>query len=104
MATLRPAMRMLVARRMPSIVDWPVPYRLSNRCLVCASFTATTGNARALSAAIARSRMTPVVVSSVPARTSGSWSRRSLCSSETRSQPSSIVSVGWMSATDRRWA
>jgi hypothetical protein len=28
---------------MPSRVDCPVPYRLSNRCLVCASLTATTG-------------------------------------------------------------
>ena len=28
---------------MPSIVDWPVPYRLSNRCLVSVSLTAIIG-------------------------------------------------------------
>ena len=53
-----------------SMVDWPVPNRLSNRCLVFASFTETIGYFRAPSAAIARSRITPVVVSSVPPKTS----------------------------------
>ena len=41
--TARPASRRFVARTMPSMVDCPVPNRLSNRCLVFASFTAITG-------------------------------------------------------------
>ena len=57
-----------------SIVDCPVPNRLSNRCLVSASFTDTMGYLSAPSFAIARSRMIPVVVSSVPPMTSWSWS------------------------------
>ena len=62
----RPARSRLVARMMASIVDWPVPKRLSNRCFVFASFTLTIGYFRAPSDAIARRRITPVVVSSVP--------------------------------------
>jgi hypothetical protein len=38
-----PASSRLVARRIPSIVDCPVPYRLSKKCLVFASLTATMG-------------------------------------------------------------
>jgi hypothetical protein len=60
--------------------------------------------ASAPSAAIALSRMTPVVVSSVPARTSATWAGRSLWISETRSQPSSIVICGLASATALRCA
>ena len=44
----------------------PVPYRLSNMCLVSASFTEITGNFSTPFSAMLRSRMTPVVVSSVP--------------------------------------
>src|SRR2546428_532088 len=47
---------MFVARKMPSTADWPVPNRLSNRCFVNASFTATIGYASTPSAAIARLR------------------------------------------------
>jgi len=50
---------------MPSTVDCPVPYRLSNKFFVAASFTAITGNFNAPSLSIARSRITPVVVSSI---------------------------------------
>ena len=49
---------------------------------------------RALSFAIARRRMTPVVVSSVPPTTSLKTSRRFLCIVLTRSAPSSIVMCG----------
>ena len=45
-------------------------------------------------ASIERSRMTPVVVSSVPPMISSSWSRRCWCSIVTRSPPSSIVIIG----------
>src|SRR5918996_1700923 len=63
---MRPASRKFVARMMPSIVDWPVPKRLSNRCLVMASLTATIGYPSLPCSAMARRRITPVVVSSVP--------------------------------------
>ena len=53
-----------------STVDCPVPNRLSNRCFVLASLTDTIGYRNAPSAAIARRRITPVVVSSVPPITS----------------------------------
>src|SRR5438045_137065 len=51
---------MFVARRRPSMADWPVPYWLSNMCFVRASFTAMIGYASTPSAAIARRRMTRV--------------------------------------------
>src|SRR6266705_1707767 len=38
--TALPAIKRLVARMMPSSVDCPVPYRLSNKCLVSESLTA----------------------------------------------------------------
>ena len=38
-----------------------------------------------------------------PARTSATWAGRELWRSETRSQPSSMVSIGWESATASRW-
>ena len=82
-----------------SIVDCPVPNRLSNRCFVSASFTDTIGYASAPSAAIARRRITPVVVSSVPPIISAIWSARCLCSTLTMSAPSSIVICGRMSST-----
>jgi hypothetical protein len=67
--------------------------------LVSASFTASTGKRSFPAAAMARSRITPVVVSSVPPTTPGSSSVRRVCSSETRSAPSSMVTCGaWSSA------
>ena len=95
--TVRPAISMLVARSTPSSDDWPVPCRLSNRCLVSESLTATTGNRSSPSDSMARRRITPVVVSSMEA--SGVISVRSVCSSVTRSAPSSIVMVGSVSST-----
>ncbi len=96
-------MRMFVARSRPSIADWPVPYWLSNMCFVRASFTATIGYASTPSAVIARSRITPVVVSSVPPFTFGSRSRRVVWSSVTTSAPSSIVIWGLESRTASMW-
>ena len=55
----------------PSIVLCPVPYRLSKKCLVLASFTAMMGYCRTPFSAMERRRMTPVVVSSVPPDHSG---------------------------------
>ena len=64
-----------------------------------ASLTAMTGNASAPSASIAFSRMTPVVVSSMPAMMSPSCSRRALWRTPITSAPSSIVSCGlWSTA------
>ncbi len=97
---VRPASSVLVARMMPSSVDWPVPYLLSNIRFVRVSLTATTGKRRACSAAIWRSRMMPVVVSSHPPVTPSSSSTRSVCSVLTRSQPSSSTMSGPMS---RAW-
>ena len=83
----------------PSIVDWPVPYRLSNRCFVFASLTAMIGKPSLPSASSAFSRITPVVVSSVPAMMSPSCSRRAECSTPITSAPSSIVRCGlWSTA------
>jgi hypothetical protein len=112
---------------MPSSVDCPVPYRLSKKCLVFASLTATTGNFRTPAFSIALRRMTPVVVSSVPprmpskralrstaerplahCRTTGSTSasrpsaRKS--SDDTRSAPSSIVMCGAWARAARMWS
>src|SRR5450432_3759226 len=92
-----------VARMMPSMVDCPVPYRLSKRCLVSASLTATMGNFSTPSFAIARRRMTPVVVSSVPPITSVRASVRLVCRIDTRSAPSSIVMCGLWSMAARMW-
>jgi hypothetical protein len=94
MTTVLPASRVLVARMMPSKVDWPVPYRLSNIRLVAVSLTATMGKRSASSRTIWCSRMTPVVVSSQPPRTVSSRSRRSVCRVLTRSQPSSSTKSG----------
>ena len=77
---VRPASSRFVDRMIASIVDCPVPNRLSNRCFVSASFTETIAYFSAPSTAIARSRITPVVVSSVPPMISAIWSGRSLCS------------------------
>ncbi len=77
---------------MPSRVLCPVPYRLSNMCLVSASLTEMTGNFSTPFFAMLRSRMTPVVVSSVPPTMRAVF--RSLCSVDTRSHPSSMVIVG----------
>ena len=68
-----------------------------------ASLTAMTGKASLPAAAIARSRMTPVVVSSVPPTTFSSRLLRLVCSMATRSMPSSMVMCGLMSSTLFRW-
>src|SRR5207249_1491289 len=49
-----PAIRRFVAFISPSNVLWPVPYRLSKRCFIWASFTSMTGNRSAPSRSIAR--------------------------------------------------
>ena len=93
---------MFVARVMPSSVLWPVPYRLSKRCFVFASFTAMIGYFSAPSFAIAFKRITPVVVSSVPPTIPSSRSVRFWWISTTRSAPSSMVSCGrWSNALFR---
>ena len=53
MATVFPAITMLVVPMIASKLDCPVPYLLSNRYFVYASFTAITGNFSAPSACIA---------------------------------------------------
>jgi hypothetical protein len=45
-----------------------------------------------------RSRITPVVVSSVPAMTALAWSARFVWSTVTRSAPSSMVNSGFTSS------
>src|SRR5204863_1952529 len=62
--TVLPASRVLVARRMPSTADWPVPQVLSTMRLTAVSLAAITGKASAPSAAIRRSLITPVAVDS----------------------------------------
>ena len=64
--TFFPATIRLVVRLIPSHTDWPVPYRLSNRCLQSALFTFTMGNSSFPSRFMASSRRIPVVVSSQP--------------------------------------
>src|SRR5207249_3773889 len=125
--TVLPAINRLVARRMPSSVDCPVPYRLSNRCFVSESFTAITGNCSTPSRAIALRRMTPVVVSSVEPttpvtsalrsppervstqrRTGGARSssrlRAIMCNAPTKSAPSSMVTSGRCASAARMWS
>ena len=62
-----------------------------------------TGKASFPAAAMARRRMTPVVVSSVPPRTSDSRLLRWVWSMATRSMPSSMVMLGLTSSTLFRW-
>ena len=73
-------------------------------CFVLASLTAMIGKPSLPSASSARSRITPVVVSSVPPITSESWSVRSPCSTPITSAPSSIVIFGCLSQTALMWA
>ena len=86
-----PASSVLVARRMPSMTDCPVPHIPSTRRLAGVSFAAMTGNASAPSAAIRRSLITPVVVDSQPPRTPGRTAAAVVCSVFTRSPPSSMI-------------
>ena len=99
--TVLPASRVLVARRMPSIADCPVPQVLSTIRLVAVSLAAITGKARAPSAAIRRSLITPVVVDSQPPRTPGSSAAARVCSVLTRSPPSSMTRRGISGASAR---
>ena len=73
-------------------------------CLVMASLTATMGYLSTPSAAMARRRITPVVVSSVPPITPPMTSVRLVWSVETRSAPSSAVRWGRLLSTDSMWS
>src|SRR5215216_2195674 len=84
---------------MPSSVDWPVPKWSLNRRSVRASLTAITGHASRPSASSARSRTSPVVVSSVPPTSPSSSSGRAACRRVRRSAPSSSVTCGAPSTT-----
>jgi len=92
--TVLPASSVFVARMMPSITDCPVPQVPSTMRLVAVSLAAITGNASAPSAAIRRSRITPVVVDSQPPRTLASSGAARVCSVFTRSPPSSMTRSG----------
>ena len=83
--TVFPATIRLVVLFMPSQTDWPVPYRLSNRCLHMASFTAIMGIFSTPSRSIAFNLRIPVVVSSHPPQTLGIRSCFLVCRAETRS-------------------
>ena len=95
--TTFPATKVLVARKIASNVDCPVPYRLSNMCFVSVSFTAIIGNFKAPSFAIWLNLITPVVVSSQPASTPSINSVLDVCITFTKSQPSSNTNCGLIS-------
>ena len=97
--TVLPASRVLVARRMPSMADCPVPQVLSTMRLTAVSLAAITGKASAPSAAIRRSRITPVAVDSQPPLTHRSHAAALVCSVLTRSPPSSMTRSGAAFAT-----
>ena len=92
--TVFPASSVLVARRMPSMADCPVPQVLSTIRLAAVSLAAITGKASAPSAAIRRSLITPVVVDSQPPLTPGSRAAARVCRVSTRSPPSSMTKSG----------
>src|SRR3954454_6589225 len=96
---VRPASSRVVVRRMPSSTDWPVPNRSLNTRSVVASLTAITGQASLPSASSARSRTSPVVVSSVPPRSPSSRSGRARWMAVSRSAPSSSVMRGARATT-----
>ena len=73
-------------------------------CLVIASLTAMIGKPSFPSASSALSRITPVVVSSVPAMISPSSSRRAEWRTPITSAPSSIVKCGLWSTAASMWA
>ena len=100
----RPAASTFVNARIAVSVVWPVPYGLSNMCLQRASFAAIAGKLSLPSAASARSRATPVVVSSLTPRSRAY--RSGSCSAILRvsSRPSSITSSGPVAATASRSA
>jgi hypothetical protein len=89
-----PAMSAPLARSSPSITDCAVPCALSTILVTGVSLAATTGKASFPSAAIRRSRSTPVVVPSHPPRTPARNCGRSVCSVDTRSPPSSMTRSG----------
>ena len=98
-----------VARLMPSISEWRMPYLLSNLLLVTESLTLIAGNSRLPSFANSYSRWTPVVVSSVtplmpaPIRVYFAGSAATEARSRSRMTPysseSSAVAVGTTPAT-----
>ncbi|MMZ62259.1 hypothetical protein D1872_244600 [compost metagenome] len=97
--TFLPAMSMLVALNIPSTVLCPVPYLLSNRNFVYASFTAITGYRRRPDFSRALSLITPVVVSSVPPMIFPAISLLFSCMCTWRSPPSSTTRSGLAEAT-----
>ena len=76
--TVLPASRTPLARSSPSMTDCAVPWVLSTIRVTGVSLAAITGKASVPSAAIRRSRSTPVVVPSHPPRTRSSTSRGAL--------------------------
>src|SRR3954467_12653092 len=97
--TVSPASSRFVARRIPSSTDCPVPKRSLNARSARASLTAITGTASPPAASSARSRTSPVVVSSVPPSMPASRSGRAVCSAPSRSAPSSSVIRGRRATT-----
>jgi len=90
-----PASKTPLARSSPSMTDCAVPCPLSTSRVTGVSLAAITGNASVPSAAIRRSRSTPVVVPSHPPRTRPSIAGCArVCSVETRSPPSSMIRSG----------
>ncbi len=91
MTTFLPATIRLVVLSIASQTDCPVPYRLSKRYLLCASFTASIGKGSSPSHCIDLRRFMPVVVSSHPPSICGMRSLRFSTIIETTSPPSSII-------------
>src|SRR3954452_5642668 len=89
-----PATKRLVARRMPSSADCPVPKRSLKARSDAASLTARIGNFSRPARSIARSPTSPEVVSSVPPMMPSASS-----SAAARSAPSSSVTCGLVFST-----
>ncbi len=98
--TFLPAYERLVVIAIVARADSPVPWTLSNSRFIGVSFTAKTGYFSSPSAAIARSRWTPVVVSSAPPTMVSMSSGWSSWIAYTMSIPSSTVIVGPWLTTD----
>ena len=92
--TVLPASSTPLARSSPSSTDCAVPWVLSTILVTGVSLAAITGKASVASAAIRRSRSTPVVVPSQPPRTRPSSAVRPVCRVLTRSPPSSMTRSG----------
>src|SRR5581483_1841094 len=97
-----PAALRFVRRRIAVRLVWPVPCGLSNMCLQRALLAAIAAHVSLPSASNARSRATPVVVSSVTPCRFGTRSGRCSRMRRVSSAPSSITSSGPVSATSSR--